>query len=82
LGFGCIGRKRTGGKQSAQAIRQWSRECETNKPKLIGAAQANSVGVFEVARQLSARSHPTVDIHAKRQTVMLNEQIKELAALG
>jgi hypothetical protein len=55
--------------------------------KMIDMAQANTAGVFEFARQLSAaKSSPDLvelwTIHAKKQTAILNEQIKELAALG
>jgi hypothetical protein len=55
--------------------------------KMIDIAQANTAGVFEFARQLStAKSSSDLfelwTAHAQKQTAMLNEQIKELAALG
>ena len=55
--------------------------------KMIDIAQANTAGVFEFARQLStAKSSSDLlelwTAHAQKQTAMLNEQIKELTALG
>jgi len=57
------------------------------KHKMIEMAQANTAGVFEFARQLSAAksSFDLVELwtrHAKTQTGILGEQIKELAELG
>jgi hypothetical protein len=55
--------------------------------KMIDIAQANTVGVFEFARQLStAKSSSDLaelwTAHSKKQTAMHTEQINELAALG
>jgi hypothetical protein len=55
--------------------------------KMIDIAQANTVGVFEFARQLSTAksSSDLVELwtaHAQKQTATLNEQIKELTVLG
>ena len=55
--------------------------------KMIDMAEANTVGIFEFARQLSTAksSSDLVELwtaHAQKQTAMLNEQIKELTALG
>ena len=55
--------------------------------KMIDMAQANTVGLFEFARQLSTAksSFDLVELwtaHSKKQVAMLNEQIKELTALG
>jgi len=74
-------------KRLNKAIRQRSRECETIIKKMIEVAQANTAGVFEFARQLSAAksSFDLVELwtrHAKTQTGILGEQIKELAELG
>ena len=77
--------------QSAQAIKQgYSATVEKMRDynlKMIDTAQANTAGVFEFARQLSAAKSSS-DLfelwtaHAQKQTAMLNEQIKELTALG
>ena len=55
--------------------------------KMIDMAEANTVGVFEFARQLSTAksSSDLVELwttHARKQIAVLNEQIKELTALG
>ena len=55
--------------------------------KMIDMAEANTIGVFEFARQLSTAksSSDLVELwtaHARKQIAMLNEQIKELTALG
>jgi hypothetical protein len=55
--------------------------------KMIDIAQANTAGVFEFARQLSTAKSSSDPLelgtaHAQKQTAMLNEQIKELTALG
>jgi hypothetical protein len=77
--------------QSAQAIEQgYSATVEKMRDynrKMIDMAQANTVGVFEFARQLSTAksSFDLVELwtaHSKMQTAMLTEQINELAALG
>ena len=77
--------------QSAQAIKQgYSATVEKMRDynlKMIHMAQANTVGVFEFARQLSTAksSFDLVELwtaHSKKQTAMLTEQINELAALG
>jgi hypothetical protein len=77
--------------QSAQAIEQgYSAMIEQMRDynlKMIDIAQANTAAVFEFARQLSTAksSSDLVELwtaHAHKQTAMLNEQIKELTALG
>ena len=77
--------------RSAQAIEQsYSATVERMRnynKKMIEVAQANTAGVFEFARQLSAAksSFDLVELwtrHAKTQTGILGEQIKELAELG
>ena len=55
--------------------------------KMIDMAQANTEGVFEFARQLATAKAPSdlVELwtsHARKQLEMLNEQIKELTAIG
>jgi hypothetical protein len=55
--------------------------------KMMDKAQANTVGVFEFARQLStAKSSSDLaelwTAHSKKQTAMHTEQINELAALA
>jgi hypothetical protein len=55
--------------------------------KMMDKAQANTVGVFEFARQLStAKSSSDLaelwTAHSKKQTAMHTEQINELTALG
>jgi hypothetical protein len=55
--------------------------------KMIDMAEANTIGVFEFARQLSTAksSSDLVDLwtaHTRKQIAVLNEQIKELTALG
>jgi hypothetical protein len=55
--------------------------------KMIDIAEANTVGAFEFARQLSTAksSSDLVELwtaHTRRQIAVLNEQIKELTALG
>jgi phasin len=55
--------------------------------KMIDIAQANTAGVFEFARQLSTAksSSDLVELwtaHTRKQIAVLNEQIKELTALG
>ena len=55
--------------------------------KMIDMAEANTIGVFEFARQLSTAksSSDLVELwtaHTRKQIAVLNEQIKELAALG
>ena len=55
--------------------------------KMIDMAEANAIGVFEFARQLSTAksSSDLVELwtaHTRKQIAVLNEQIKELAALG
>jgi hypothetical protein len=77
--------------QSVQAFEQtYSAMIEQMRDynlKMIDIAQANTAGVFEFARQLSAAKSSS-DLfelwtaHAQKQTAMLNEQIKELTALG
>ena len=77
--------------QSVQAFEQtYSAMIEQMRDynlKMIDIAQANTAGVFEFARQLStAKSSSDLfelwTAHAQKQTAMLNEQIKELTALG
>jgi hypothetical protein len=77
--------------QSVQAFEQtYSAMIEQMRDynlKMIDIAQANTGGVFEFARQLStAKSSSDLfelwTAHAQKQTAMLNEQIKELTALG
>ena len=55
--------------------------------KMIDMAEANTIGVFEFARQLSTAksSSDLVELwtaHTRKQIAVLNEQIKELTALG
>ena len=55
--------------------------------KMIDMAEANTIGVFEFARQLSTAksSSDLVELwtaHTRKQVAVLNEQIKELTALG
>ena len=55
--------------------------------KMIDMAEANTIGVFEFARQLSTAKSSTdlVELwtaHTRKQIAVLNEQIKELTALG
>jgi hypothetical protein len=55
--------------------------------KMIDMAEENTIGVFEFARQLSTAksSSDLVELwttHARKQIAVLNEQIKELTALG
>jgi hypothetical protein len=55
--------------------------------KMIDMAQANAEAVFEFARQLATVKQPSdmVELwtaHAKKQFETLNEQTKELSALG
>jgi hypothetical protein len=55
--------------------------------KMIDMAEANTIGVFEFARQLStAKSSSDLvelwTVHTRKQIVVLNEQIKKLRALG
>ena len=76
--------------QSVQAFDTYSAMIEQMRDynlKMIDIAQANTAGVFEFARQLStAKSSSDLfelwTAHAQKQTAMLNEQIKELTALG
>jgi hypothetical protein len=77
--------------RSAQTIEQsYSAAVERMRDysrKMIEMAQANTAGVFEFARQLSAAksSSDLVELwttHAKTQTEILGVQIKELAELG
>ena len=54
---------------------------------MIDMAEENSIGVFELARQLSTAksSSDLVELwttHTRKQIAVLNEQIKELTALG
>jgi len=55
--------------------------------KMIDMAEANTIGVFEFARQLSTAKSSTdlVELwtaHTRKQISVLNEQIDELTALG
>ena len=55
--------------------------------KMIEIAEENTIGVFEFARQLSTAksSSDLIELwttHARKQIAVLNEQIKELTALG
>jgi hypothetical protein len=55
--------------------------------KMIDMAEANTIGVFEFAGQLSTAksSSDLVELwtaHTRKQIAVLNEQIKELTALG
>ena len=55
--------------------------------KMIDMAQANCERVFEFARQLATAKSPYAlaelwTSHAREQTEMLSEQIKELTSLG
>ena len=55
--------------------------------KMIDMAEENTIGVFEFARQLSTAksSSDLVELwttHTRKQIAVLNEQIKELTALG
>jgi phasin len=55
--------------------------------KMIDMAQANAEAVFEFARQLATAKQPSdmVELwtaHAEKQFETLNEQTKELSALG
>ena len=77
--------------QSAQAVEQsYSTTVENMRDynlKMIDMAQANTEGVFEFARQLATAKAPSdlVELwtsHARKQLEMLNEQIKELTAIG
>jgi phasin len=77
--------------QSVQAIEQtYSAMVEKMRDynlKMIDMAQANTVGVFEFARQLATAksSFDLVELwtaHSKKQIAVLNEQIKELTVLG
>jgi hypothetical protein len=84
-------RKATAAEQSVKAIEQshlaMIEQMRDYNLKMIDIAQANTAGVFEFARQLStAKSSSDLfelwTAHAQKQTAMLNEQIKELTALG
>lgn len=77
--------------QSAQAIEQsYSVTLEKMRDynrKMIDMAQANTAAVFDFARQLSTAksSSDLVELwtaHTRKQLGILNEQIKELTALG
>jgi phasin len=77
--------------QSAQAVEQIysaaAGKMRDYNLKMIDMAQANAEGVFEFARQLAAAksSSDLVELwtaHAKKQIVMLSEQIKEMTAVG
>ena len=77
--------------QSAQAIEQsYSVTLEKMRDynrKMIDMAQANTATVFDFARQLSTAksSSDLVELwttHTRKQIAVLNEQIKELTALG
>jgi phasin len=77
--------------QSVQAFEQtYSAMIEQMRDynlKMIDIAQANTAGVFEFARQLSTAksSSDLVELwtaHTRKQIAVLNEQIKELTALG
>ena len=77
--------------QSVKAIEQsYSAMIERMRDynlKMIDIGSGEHRGVFEFARQLStAKSSSDLfelwTAHAKKQTAMLNEQIKELTALG
>ena len=55
--------------------------------KMIDMAEANTIGVFEFARQLSTAKSSTDLVepwtaHTRKQISVLNEQIDELTALG
>ena len=82
---------KTAVEQSAQAIEQsYSVTLEKMRDynrKMIDMAQANTAAVFDFARQLSTAesSSDLVELwtaHTRKQLGILNEQIKELAALG
>jgi phasin len=77
--------------QSAQAVEQsYSATVENMRDynlKMIDMARVSTEGVFEFARQLATAKSPSdlVELwtsHARKQFEMLNEQIKELTALG
>ena len=77
--------------QSVQAFEQsYSAMVEKMRDynlKMIDMAQANTIGVFEFARQLSTAksSSDLVELwtaHTTKQIAVLNEQITELTALG
>jgi hypothetical protein len=60
---------------------------ESYNLKMIDIAEENTIGVFEFARQLSTAksSSDLIELwttHTRRQIAVLNEQIKELTALG
>jgi hypothetical protein len=77
--------------QSVQAFEQtysaMSEQMRGYNLKMIDMAQANAMGVFEFARQLStAKSSSDLvalwTAHTTKQIAVLNEQITELTALG
>ena len=74
LGDRPLGHDRRGGRAQVERMRDYNL-------KMIDRPQANTVGVFEFARQLSTAksSSDLVELwttHAKKQTAMLNEQIR------
>jgi len=77
--------------KSAQAIGQsYSATAENMRDysvKMINMAQANTVAVFECARQLASARAPSDfaevwTTHARKQFEMLSEQARELSAFG
>jgi hypothetical protein len=77
--------------QSVQAFEQsylaMVQKMQGHNLKMIDMAEENTIGVFEFARQLSTAksSSDLIELwttHTRRQIAVLNEQIKELTALG
>jgi phasin len=77
--------------KSAQAVEQsYSATADNMRNysiKMIDMAQANTEAVFEFARKLASAKSPSDfaevwTAHTRKQFEMLNEQTKELTALG